>query len=147
MESDLAGSNSVSIAAEITAFESDPATSRLDLTAQDAMTIDLSKTIGNTKIYTVGLLIEDDKDTADTADDVVIAATPVQTTTGSITLSHVDASHITSSDANTSAGDSTADPVVPPGDLFTANNHQTIFDLVAGSLNGTEDQVIFLPTG
>ena len=147
LESDLAGSNSVSIAAEITAFESDPATSRLDLTAQDAMTIDLSKTIGNTKIYTVGLLIEDDKDTADTADDVVIAATPVQTTTGSITLSHVDASHITSSDANTSAGDSTADPVVLPGDLFTANNHQTIFDLVAGSLNGTEDQVIFLPTG
>ena len=33
------------------------------------------------------------------------------------------------------------------GALETAENHQTIFDLVAGSLNGTEDQVIFLPTG
>ena len=62
---------------------------------------------------------------------------PVQTTTGSISLSHVDASHITSSDANMAAG----------GALEAANNHQTIFDLVAGSLNGTEDQVIFLPTG
>ena len=111
------------------------------------MTIDLTTGIGNEVIYAIGLQITDDKGTVDTADDVVVAATPVQTTTGSITLSHVDASHITSSDANTSAGDSTADPVVPPGDLFTANNHQTIFDLVAGSLNGTEDQVIFLPTG
>ena len=137
LETDLAGTSSVSIASEITAFGTDPATSRLDLTTQDAMTIDLSKSIGTEVIYTLGLQIEDDKDTADPADDVVIAATPVQTTTGSISLSHVDASHIASSDTNMAAG----------GALEAANNHQTVFDLVAGSLNGTEDQVIFLPTG
>ena len=54
LESDLAGSNSVSIAAEITAFGTDPATSRLDLTTQDAMTIDLTKT-SKQVIYAIGL--------------------------------------------------------------------------------------------
>ena len=96
------------------------------------MTIDLTTGIGNEVIYAIGLQITDDKGTVVTTDDVVVAATPVQTTTGSISLSHVDASHITSSDDNMAPA-STVAPISPAGPLHTAENHQTIFDLVAGA--------------